>query len=112
MAIFQQFLSMATKDHSVSDPELSERIKVKKPRQYKVILLNDDFTTMDFVVQILEGVFMKSPSEAVQIMLQVHHQGKGVCGIYPKQIAEAKSELVHKRAQAEGFPLRCVIEEI
>jgi len=85
--------------------------KTKTPKSYKVFLLNDDFTTMDFVVSILENVFKKTPSEAVQIMLQVHNQGKGVAGIFPLQIAEAKIDLVHTKAQGEGFPLRCTLEE-
>ena len=85
--------------------------KTKKPNLYKVILLNDDYTSMDFVVSILETIFSKSPSEAVQIMLQVHNNGKGMCGIFSKQIAETKINLVHERARAEGFPLRCSMEE-
>ena len=88
-----------------------EKVRVTEPRLYKVILLNDDYTTMDFVVSVLETIFMKSPAEAVSIMLAVHQAGKGVCGVYPKQIAEAKQEMVHKRARAEGFPLRCVIDK-
>ena len=88
-----------------------ERSRTKTPKMYKVILLNDDYTSMDFVVSILEGIFQKSPAEAVQIMLQVHNQGRGVCGLYPKQIAEAKIAQVHDRARSYGFPLRCVMEE-
>ncbi|RMD86897.1 MAG: ATP-dependent Clp protease adapter ClpS [Candidatus Dadabacteria bacterium] len=87
-----------------------ERVKVKRPRKYKVILLNDDYTTMDFVVMILETIFGKSPAEAVQIMLNVHHKGKGLCGVYSKEIAEAKIEAVHRKAREEGFPLRCTME--
>jgi ATP-dependent Clp protease adaptor protein ClpS len=85
--------------------------RLKRPRQYKVILLNDDYTTMEFVVVILEGVFLKSPSEAVRIMLQVHRQGRGMCGVFSREIAEAKVELVHQRAQEAGYPLRAVVEE-
>jgi ATP-dependent Clp protease adaptor protein ClpS len=88
-----------------------ERVKVKQPKLYRVILLNDDYTTMDFVVLVLEGVFKKSPAEAVQIMLQVHNRGQGVCGIYAKQIAEAKVLQVHDRARSAGYPLRCTMEE-
>lgn len=88
-----------------------EKVSTREPKLYKVILLNDDFTSMDFVVAILESIFRKSPSEAVQIMLQVHNQGQGICGVYAKQIAEAKVELVHKRAREEGYPLRCTFEE-
>ncbi len=88
-----------------------EKTRLKHPKQYKVILLNDDYTTMDFVVAILETVFKRSPVEAMKIMLQVHKAGKGVAGIYSKEIAEAKIALVHDRAQAEGYPLRCVMEQ-
>lgn len=88
-----------------------DKVSTKEPGMYKVILVNDDFTTMDFVVAILESIFKKSPAEAVQIMLQVHNRGRGVCGVYAKQIAEAKVEQVHRKARSEGFPLRCVFEE-
>jgi ATP-dependent Clp protease adaptor protein ClpS len=87
------------------------REKVALPKQYKVYLLNDDYTTMDFVVSVLEGVFKKTPAEAVQIMLTVHKSGQGLCGIFPKQIAEAKVHTVHERARSAGFPLRCTMEE-
>src|SRR4051812_32301324 len=88
-----------------------ERSKTKKPKQFKVLLLNDDYTTMDFVVFVLETIFTKSPAEAVQIMLQVHRSGKGLCGVFTKEIAEAKVTLVHERARSDGYPLRCVMEE-
>jgi ATP-dependent Clp protease adaptor protein ClpS len=88
-----------------------KKVRTHKPRLYKVILLNDDYTTTDFVVAILESIFQKSPAEAVAIMLQVHRGGRGVCGVFSRQIAEAKVELVHKRAKAQGYPLRCVMEE-
>lgn len=65
---------------------------------------------MDFVVAVLEGIFRKSPSEAVQIMLSVHKKGSGSAGIYPKEIAEAKIEAVHSKARDAGYPLRCVME--
>jgi len=97
---------------SQSDTLIKTSNRLKHPKQYKVILLNDDYTSMEFVVEVLEGIFMKSPSEAVQIMLQVHHQGRGICGIFTKQIAEAKADLVNIRAQEEGFPLRCAVEEV
>ena len=88
-----------------------EKVRLKHPKQYKVILLNDDYTTMDFVVAVLESIFKKSPVEAMKIMLQVHKAGKGVAGIYTKEIAEAKIAKVHDRAQAEGYPLRCTMEQ-
>ena len=81
------------------------------PKMYKVVLINDDYTSMDFVVSILETVFHKSPAEAVQIMLRVHNEGRGVCGLFPKQIAETKISQVEKLARKAGFPLRCAMEE-
>lgn len=84
---------------------------VEEPPLYKVILLNDDYTTMDFVVGILEEIFHKTPSEATQIMLLIHNTGSGVCGIYPKEIAETKIEQVHSKARNAGFPLRAVMEK-
>jgi ATP-dependent Clp protease adaptor protein ClpS len=85
--------------------------RVRKPKLYKVLLLNDDYTTMDFVVSVLEGIFRKSPAEALQIMLHVHQRGQGLCGLYAREIAEAKVHQVHERARAEGHPLRCVMDE-
>jgi len=90
---------------------VAEKTRTKTPKQYKVILLNDDYTTMEFVVYIMETVFMKTPAEAIQIMLQVHKNGRGVAGIFSKQIAEAKIDRVHSEARKEGFPLKCVMEE-
>ena len=88
-----------------------EDLKVRRPKLYKVILLNDDYTTMDFVVSILENIFKKSPAESAQIMLAVHKQGQGLCGVYPREIAETKVQQVHKCARDEGFPLRSTMEE-
>jgi ATP-dependent Clp protease adaptor protein ClpS len=85
--------------------------QVKEPPLFKVILLNDDYTTMDFVVGILEEVFHKSPAEAHRIMMQVHTQGKGLCGLYPHELAETKVDTVHDLAQQHGFPLRASLEE-
>jgi ATP-dependent Clp protease adaptor protein ClpS len=85
--------------------------KVQEPELYTVILLNDDYTTMDFVVQVLESVFNKGPAEAFRIMMQVHTEGQGVCGVYPFDIAETKVATVHDLARANGFPLRALIEQ-
>ncbi len=84
--------------------------KVLNPPLYKLYLLNDDYTTMDFVVYILENIFHKPKLEAIEIMLYVHHKGRGLVGIYPKDIAETKVNEVHKLARAAGFPLMCEIE--
>jgi ATP-dependent Clp protease adaptor protein ClpS len=86
------------------------REQLKKPELFKVLLLNDDYTTMDFVVEILETVFHKQPAEAFRIMMQVHTQGKGLCGLYPHEVAETKVETVVERAREQGFPLRAAME--
>ena len=92
---------------------VKERPKTKRqePIQHKVVLLNDDYTTMEFVVQILESVFDKSPSEAYRLMLHVHVNGKAVAGIYPWDIAETKVNTVTAMAKDAGFPLRAEIED-
>ena len=110
-------LHMSEKNPSVRDDEggsgtsVSEKTRVQIPKNFKVLLLNDDYTPMDFVVAVLESIFRKSPAEAVQVMLAVHNQGKGLCGVYTKQIAETKVELVHQQAQEHRYPLKCVMEE-
>ncbi len=83
----------------------------KPPSMYKVILLNDDFTPMDFVVMLLQQYFNKDHTTAMQIMLRVHLEGKGVCGIYTRDIAMTKTEQVIKHARQAGHPLQCVMEE-
>ena len=85
--------------------------KTKRPELFKVVLLNDDYTTMEFVVHVLETVFNKPSPEAYRIMMQVHVKGRGICGTYTYEIAETKVSAVHAMAQEEGFPLRATIEE-
>ncbi|MCR5331325.1 MAG: ATP-dependent Clp protease adaptor ClpS [Lachnospiraceae bacterium] len=85
--------------------------KLKEPGQYSVVMLNDDFTTMDFVVKILIEIFHKDPAGAEQIMMTVHKNGKAVVGIYPYDIAVTKVNAALDRAKAEGFPFRMTIEE-
>lgn len=85
--------------------------KTQDPTLYKVVLLNDDYTTMEFVMQVLESVFQKSPAEAYRIMMHVHVNGKGIAGVYPWEIAETKVETVIGLARDAGFPLRAAIEE-
>ncbi len=91
--------------------ELKERQEVKSPPLYRVFLLNDDYTTMDFVVHILETVFDKPPVEAAQIMLHVHKNGKGLAGVYTREIAETKTAAVVELARRNGFPLQCSMEK-
>ena len=87
-----------------------QRSRLAHPKEYRVLLINDDFTPMDFVVQILESIFKKTPAEAVQIMLQVHHKGRGECGVYSHEIAEAKVAQVESAARSAGHPLQCTME--
>ncbi len=89
-----------------------EEQELKEPPMYRVLLHNDDYTTMDFVVYILKTVFGKPEPEAVRIMLNVHRNGIGECGIYPAEIAETKVAMVHYLARKEGFPLKCSMEEV
>ncbi len=86
-------------------------IKVKEPKKYKVIMLNDDFTTMEFVVEVLVDIFKKDPVSAEQIMLFVHKNGRAVVGEYPYDIALTKTSQALDRAKAEGFPFRMTIQE-
>lgn len=86
------------------------RSEVRRPAMYKVLLHNDHYTTMEFVVMILQEVFKKNTAEAVQIMLHVHKRGYGLCGVYPFEIAETKVTTVHREAEKEGFPLQCSME--
>jgi len=91
--------------------ETDSLLRTKSPELYKVFLVNDDYTTMDFVVSVLEAVFRKSPVEAVQIMLHVHKRGLGLAGVYTKDIAETKVNIVHERARKNSFPLKCIMEK-
>lgn len=94
------------------DTELLSRSesKTREPRLYKVMLLNDDFTPMDFVVNVLMKFFQKSTEEATRIMLQVHYQGSGLCGIFPRDVAETKVTQVNQYSRGNGHPLKCQLE--
>lgn len=87
------------------------RRKVARPPRFKVLLYNDDYTPMEFVVAILEQIFGKGPSEATQIMLAIHHSGLGVAGVYTQEIAETKVAMVHRAAEERGYPLRSGLEK-
>jgi len=91
--------------------ETKEKIITKKPSMYKVIMLNDHYTTMDFVVDTLIEVFGKKEEEAVIIMLDIHKKGAGLCGVYTYEIAETKIQQVREKAQNSGFPLMCSMEK-
>lgn len=87
-------------------------LQLRPPRKYGVFLLNDDYTTMDFVVKVLTEVFRLPEDRAVAVMLLVHHEGKGLCGVYTRDIAQTKQMQVHHRAEDAGFPLKCILEEV
>lgn len=91
--------------------ELITETRLKHPKKYKVLILNDDYTSMEFVINILMTIFHKSYQEAELIMLEVHKKDKGVCGVYTHEIAETKVMQVHKQAREHGFPLRAQMEE-
>ena len=84
--------------------------KTDPPRMYQVILLNDDYTPMEFVVMVLQEYFNRDLEAATQIMLKIHHDGRGVCGIYSKDVAATKVELVLAAARRGGHPLQCIME--
>ena len=94
-----------------SDVASKPKSVAKRPQLWHVVLINDDYTTMEFVVHVLEGVFDKGPAEAYRIMMEVHTHGRGLCGAYTHEVAETKVETVHEMARTEGFPLRAGIEE-
>jgi len=94
-----------------TEHELLDEIVLKHPKKYKVFILNDDYTSMDFVVDVLISIFHKSYEEAENIMLEVHKKDKGLCGIYTHEIAETKIMQVSKKAKESGFPLKALMEE-
>ncbi len=91
--------------------ETEDIVQFREPRLYKVLLLNDDYSSMDFVIQILMQIFHHSYEKAMDIMMKVHEQGKGLCGVYTYEIAETKVAHVRKMAKEAKFPLRAVMEE-
>jgi ATP-dependent Clp protease adaptor protein ClpS len=91
--------------------ELSDEVMIKYPKKYKVYLLNDDYTSMDFVIDILISIFHKSYEEAEKIMLDIHKKERGLCGVYTHEIAETKVMQVTRKAKESGFPLKATMEE-
>ena len=92
------------------DVATKTRQKIARPPRFKVILFNDDYTPMEFVVSVLENVFKKGPSEATQIMLHVHRNGAGIAGVYVLEVAETKVVSTHRLAEKRGYPLRAGVE--
>ncbi len=102
---------MTEQDKSMEGGVATEkRTRTKKPRRFNVLLYNDDYTTMDFVVSVLEGIFRHSPSASTQIMLQIHNKGRGVAGTFPRDIAETKMQRTIQRAREAGHPLKVTTE--
>jgi ATP-dependent Clp protease adaptor protein ClpS len=99
---------MQHKDDSVLE---AKKAKLKLPPMYKVLLLNDDYTPMEFVVLVLQKFFGMTRERATQVMLKVHREGMGVCGVYPRDVATTKVQLVAAYAQKHQHPLQCVMEE-
>jgi len=88
----------------------ADQIKVKRPKRYKVLMHNDDYTTMEFVIEVLQIIFQKNKDQAEEIMLKIHNEGTAICGIYTYEIAETKIKQVEDKAKAREFPLKCSIE--
>jgi ATP-dependent Clp protease adaptor protein ClpS len=102
---------MRPEQGTLPESEVKDEQEIREPKLYRVILHNDDYTTMDFVIEILISVFHKPAAEATRIMLDVHKKGKGICGVYHYDIAVTKVAQVHKLAHAREFPLKCSLEE-
>ncbi len=93
------------------DEAVDVSLAVRMPKNYKVLMHNDNYTTMEFVVDILQSIFHKNLNQATAIMMNIHEKGLGICGIFTEEIAETKVMQVHERARKAGFPLRCSLEE-
>jgi len=106
----EEFMSEQRPPQVEDEVRSGQEIQLDEPPLYKVLLLNDDYTTMDFVVEVLQQVFQKSEGDAHRIMLNVHHNGFGVCGLYPREIAETKIDMVDNLSREKGFPLKCAME--
>jgi len=106
-----QIVQMMAQDIKTDGLLLAEpKVKTKVPPYFKVVLLNDDYTPMDFVVLILKDIFRKSHEESISIMLEVHQKGEGICGIYTRDVAETKAEEVIITARRNEYPLQCRVE--
>ncbi|HMQ03556.1 MAG TPA: ATP-dependent Clp protease adaptor ClpS [Pyrinomonadaceae bacterium] len=102
---------MAELTDSETNVLTERRAKLEKPKLFKVLLHNDDFTTMEFVVWVLEYVFKREPAEAVVVMLKVHNDGVGIAGVYPYEVANMKAEKAMNLAKAREYPFLCTVEE-
>ncbi len=104
-------IDLSEQEKTEGDVITQEKVKVKEPELFKVILLNDDFTPMDFVVEILRNVFHHDTQKANQIMMDVHEKGSGTAGVFTFGVAETKIYIVHNQAEKFQFPLKCVMEK-
>jgi ATP-dependent Clp protease adaptor protein ClpS len=95
-----------------TDLAVKKKKKLAEPEEFRVIMLNDDYTTMDFVVDILMVIFHKNADEAARIMMDIHRKGRGTAGIYPFDIAHTKAEQTHAMARQHEFPLKCLVEKV
>jgi ATP-dependent Clp protease adaptor protein ClpS len=95
-----------------TDLAAKKKRKLAEPEEFRVIMLNDDYTTMDFVVDILMAIFHKNAEDAARIMLDIHREGRGTAGIYLFDIAQTKAEQAQATARQQGFPLRCLVEKV
>lgn len=110
---FPQRITASTEKNDAIEATMQPRLEeAKPPPMYQVLLINDDFTPMEFVVLILQEFFNKDMQEATNIMYQVHTEGRGVCGIYPRDIAQTKTHQVMESARQAGHPLQCVFDPV
>ena len=100
-----------SKSNVKSKVSSKSKTEIKYPDRYNVVFVNDDYTPMDFVVQVLQEIFHLDRERATSVMLQVHNEGSGVCGVFTRDIAETKVMQVHESARAHHHPLKCVMEE-
>jgi ATP-dependent Clp protease adaptor protein ClpS len=105
-------MPFANTESPSGDAKVSVEKKLKEPSRFRVLLHNDDYTSMEFVVDILRVVFHKTLEQATAIMLLVHQRGVGQCGVYTREIAESRVARVHQQARQMGFPLKCTMEEV
>jgi ATP-dependent Clp protease adaptor protein ClpS len=102
---------MADVPQDLPEGDVKNDQEIREPKMYRVILHNDDYTTMDFVIEVLISIFHKPAADATRIMIDVHKKGKGICGVYPYDIAATRVVRVHQMARKREFPLKCTLEE-
>lgn len=115
VGVCEETMGLVIRNESDSNQDggvlVERKVRADRPSLFKVLLLNDDFTPMDFVIEVLESVFRQDHTTATRIMLDVHRKGSGVCGVYPYEVAETKVARVQKMSNDSGYPLQCVMEK-